>query len=253
MLIVIILFCGVVMGGLFFWSTRGLRQNTVGEYPYVKKRYLCDKKERNFFRYLVRAVSQEYLVLTKVRYADLMVPDESVAGRQKREAIDKIVSRRADFVLVDRATTEVRLVIELFDERISSAKRIQQALFVDKLFKAISVPLVRIRVSDTYHINELKRAISDAEKRYVSLSSASSSGRSSNAHYNDLATGRRKKRNSSSRHNTSRLPARRESSLSKSLAKEKALPADTGNPEWDTMLEKLPESVSDRPSRINLG
>jgi len=151
-------------GGVMLLQQKGRQQDD--HLPFSKRRYLCNKVERNFFRYLVKSVSGDYLVLTKVRLADLMVIDAQLNDRKKMEAYEKIASRKADFVLVDRATTEIRMVIELFNGRINNTKRVQQGIFLDRLFSEVSIPLLRIRISENYHINDLKRAIMDAESMY---------------------------------------------------------------------------------------
>jgi len=213
--------------------------------PFEKRRYLCNKDERNFFRYLVRSVSRDYLVLTKVRLADLMVVDASLTDRKKIEAYEKIASRKADFVLVDRATTEIRVVIELFNGRINNAKRVQQGLFIDRLFDEVRIPLLRIRLSENYHINDLKRAIWDAENMYQAVSQETLVYQDVGERQNASA-----QRSALQRQSRSRPASLAERQSSRALNAPESNSMDRLS---DRAMEKLPaNTVGERPSRIKV-
>ena len=125
------------IAGLYIWNGRVRAAQEASEFPYVKRRYLCNRDERNFFRYLVKAVSRDYMILTKVRDGFNCRREWS---QRKKVVVWKNSHVTSGFCVVDRATTEVAAVIELFDDRGSNVKQVQQVPFLDKLFSRFWYP-----------------------------------------------------------------------------------------------------------------
>ena len=162
---VIVLCCLLVVIGCIVVS-RKREDKQVMEFPYQKRHYLCTRNERKFFRYLTSAVARNYLILTKVRLGDIVVVSGVADRKNKLDAYDRISQRNVDFVLVDKATTEIKLVIDLFDDHINPINKIQQAVFIDKLCERAELPLLRVRYSDNYSIPDLRKSIEQAVSRY---------------------------------------------------------------------------------------
>ena len=129
------------------------------EFPYVRRRYLCHRAERNFYRYLMAAVGQDFLVLPKVRLGNVIAVKSALKQKKKLAAYDRIARGFIDFVLVDKANTTIKCAIELVIDEEQTVASMRQALFYDQVFKAADLPLLRFRFNDNYAIKDIRKAI----------------------------------------------------------------------------------------------
>ncbi len=205
-LVGMIVLVGLSAIGIYVWNERVRVAQRADEFPYIKRKYLCNRDERTFFRYLVKAISRDYLILTKVRMADILTVDRALTDKKRFEFFEKIAPRHVDFVLVDRATTEIKMVVDLFNDRVSNTKLVQKAIFMDKLFQAAGIPLMRFRLSENYSIADLKKAISDAEQRVTGQSEVPTyAAPSLRAHAREMSAAAGTSGNSGSRRRARRL------------------------------------------------
>lgn len=140
-------------GDAFQWG------KTKEDYPFHKRSYLCDPNERRFLGALVMAVGDEYLIMTKVRVADLMLLSKQLDEKAKKNAYDKVSRDHVDFVLCRKHNTEVVCAIDLFDRSNLSIDSARRARFLDDLFKNAQLPFVRFGHKQKYRPMELKKAI----------------------------------------------------------------------------------------------
>lgn len=129
------------------------------EFPFHKRSHLCDPNERRFLGALVMAVGNEYLIMTKVRIADLMVLSKQLDEKGKKNAYDKVSREHVDFVLCRKHNTEVVCAIDLIDRTSLNMERARRAKFLDELFKNAGLPFVRFGHKEKYRPMELKTAI----------------------------------------------------------------------------------------------
>ena len=92
-----------------------------------------------------------------VRIADLLRVEKN--AKNKRAWINKILAKHIDFVLCERDSLQPLLCIELDDSSHQRPERIERDKFVDAAFDAAKLPLIRIPVSDTYPLSELRNVI----------------------------------------------------------------------------------------------
>lgn len=131
---------------------------------YEARPYLFTKTEWRFAQSLCTAIGTDYLLMGKVRIADLL----SVERQQKFDRSSwmrqfaKISSKHVDYVLIDPATGKVACCLELDDASHQRADRIQRDVFVNGAFKEAGVPLLRIPTSKHYDVEVLRQRIRSA-------------------------------------------------------------------------------------------
>lgn len=109
--------------------------------------------EADFFGALREATDGRWLVMSKVRLADLVHPP---GGREWQAAWNKISRKHVDFVLCDPATVQPLVVIELDDRSRRRADRVERDAFVDRVFADANLPLLHVPVRRAYDPRALR-------------------------------------------------------------------------------------------------
>lgn len=105
------------------------------------RRYLLTRNESAFFRVLVSVLDDRCLVSCKVRLADIITCSE---GAWRLGNANRIAQKHVDFVISDASTSRIRAAIELDDRSHQAPKRRQRDAFVNSLFRAMRIQLIRI-------------------------------------------------------------------------------------------------------------
>lgn len=114
-----------------------------GKPPYERAKLLTGREAAFYPALRDFAARRGYLLLLKVRMADLV---------QVRKGFDhrtgwffKVASKHADFVLCAWDSLEVAAVVELDDPSHDRPDRIRRDSFVDAAYKAAGIPIVHVR------------------------------------------------------------------------------------------------------------
>lgn len=134
------------------------QEETVEEYPYQKRLYLMTKAERSFYGILVSCCSEQHLIFSKVRLADLISVKSGT--HSWRSYFNKIQSKHVDFLIVSKNSISPLLVIELDDSSHQRPDRIKRDLFMDEALRAAGIPILRVKTSKSYSLNEISDKIS---------------------------------------------------------------------------------------------
>ena len=121
--------------------------------------------EQKFYLVLNSALGEEYIIFSKVRCADLISPRSGLANIEKKVAFNRVVGKHLDFVLCDRASFRVCLIIELDDSSHLEEKRKERDRFLDSAIKGAGLALYRYRVQRDYSEPELKNRLLGAIKK----------------------------------------------------------------------------------------
>lgn len=130
-------------------TTRRRRQDNL---PYVSRGVLLTNGELAFYRSLRAATSGHYLLLFKVRVADLI---KCPADDWQNGFGHMIARHHIDFVLCDRQTTEIKAAIELDDKSHLRLSRKRRDQFLTRAFIAAHIPLLRFRAAARYDVKEI--------------------------------------------------------------------------------------------------
>lgn len=127
--------------------------------PYCKKD-LLSPAELNFFRVLSQVIGDEFLIIFKVRLADIM---SVLPGTKERQtAQNKINCKHVDFLVCNKTDLSAKFAIELDDKSHSLPSRMDRDDFLNEAFDAAGIPLVRIPVKRSYSTDELTAIIAES-------------------------------------------------------------------------------------------
>lgn len=132
------------------------------EMPYQVRGPLFTPAESAFYGALSQAISKDQQVLGKVRVADVLEP---VSGRSRSEwqgAFNRISAKHFDFVICDRATSNIQAVVELHDKSHQQASRAQRDQFLRKACQSAGLTLLEFRAKATYSIPTLQSALAES-------------------------------------------------------------------------------------------
>lgn len=115
--------------------------------------HLLTPAELAFHSVLEPLVRSSCAISTKVRLADLF---SVTPGRGQQAAFNRISRKHIDFVLTEPATSRILCAIELDDSSHSRPDRIERDDFVNELFAAHGMPLLRVPFAWTYNVPGLR-------------------------------------------------------------------------------------------------
>lgn len=114
---------------------------------------LMTPAELAFFAVLEPIVRSSSMISSKVRLADLFDVRQE---RGQQAAFNKISSKHIDFVLTELGSSRILCGIELDDSSHNRPDRIERDNFVNELFVANHLPLIRVPVAWTYYPQALR-------------------------------------------------------------------------------------------------
>lgn len=114
---------------------------------YQNRLTLLSRGEAAFFGPLSRALGSRFLIMCKVRLADVITCTD---GEWRRGLGRAIAQKHLDFVLCDRTTTRFVLAIELDDRTHERPDRRRRDYFVNQVLAQTGVRLIRFRARSRY-------------------------------------------------------------------------------------------------------
>jgi hypothetical protein len=130
-----------------------------GAFPYERIERLFSPAERSFLGVLEEVIGKEYVVLGKVRLADIIRPRKGLSNSERTSAQNRINSKHVDFVVCDLRTRAVVGIIELDDSSHQRASRQRRDEFLDKALAAADVPVAHVAAQKAYRPAELRSQI----------------------------------------------------------------------------------------------
>jgi hypothetical protein len=122
--------------------------------PYRIRDDFLSPAERSFYHMLHAAVGDWAVICPKVSLGDLFFA-KSGDHKANTSYRNRIARKHVDFLLCDSQDMEPLLGIELDDASHSRAARQQRDSFVDQVFAAAELPLLRQPVQSTYDVHDL--------------------------------------------------------------------------------------------------
>lgn len=142
------------------------------ELPYTSRITLLSRGETAFFGPLQSAVGGDFLIMSKVRLADMV----TCSQRDWRSGFGGAISQKhLDFVLCDPKTTRFVLAVELDDRTHEAEHRKRRDRFLDQVLAIVGIRLLRIRARSSYSVPVLRKILHSALKRPLSAPSSPAS------------------------------------------------------------------------------
>lgn len=128
-------------------------------HPYRKVDLFLSNAERSFYGVLEQAVAGNHLVFSKVRVADVLIPESNSNRSEWQKAFNFISSKHFDFVVCKPDDCSVQLAIELDDSSHGLEKTQERDSFIEKVCESADLPLLRIKASNAYVVSTIREAI----------------------------------------------------------------------------------------------
>jgi hypothetical protein len=135
---------GVIL--LLIWVIRRLLRPTVHVEPVET---LLTAAEQKFYQALDAAIDGRFLILSKVRIADLFIVT-SASRSARHRVFCSIACKHVDFVLAEAQNLRPVAAIELDDSSHQRADRLLRDQLLDELFEKAAFPLLRFRTAAKY-------------------------------------------------------------------------------------------------------
>ena len=129
---------------------------------YKKRKNVMNPSERMFYLILRNALSNKFIVLSKVRIEDFIdVRSLSEIWKDKQSLRGKIKSRHVDFLICDLLTTEPLCAIELDGYSHENFIRKMRDEFIDGLYKYVDLPVRHVKVGSDFanEVEEIKNIL----------------------------------------------------------------------------------------------
>src|SRR6056297_3781848 len=128
--------------------------------PYQKKKYFLSKAENNFYKVLRTSLKDtEYYISIKAKLIDFI----TVTNHPERQKFfNKIKSKHVDFLICNNDMYfNPILAVELDDKSHDTGIRKERDEFVDAVFRNARLPIIHIKASNSYSLNEIRKEISE--------------------------------------------------------------------------------------------
>jgi Protein of unknown function (DUF2726) len=127
--------------------------------PYQRKESFLTPAQIAYFKVLRVIFADKYMIFARVNVLDLC---DVLDRPQNQEAFDKIDRKQVDFVLCHPRTLKPMVAIELEDASQDLADRGTRDKFLDEVFRAIGMKLVRPRFRHSYSVAEVTQTVEAA-------------------------------------------------------------------------------------------
>jgi len=138
--------------------------------PYRLRDDFLSPAELSFYKVLSAIVGKHFVILTKVRLADIFFvtrPNENFAY------FNKIAQRHVDYLLCDPNRMKPLVGIELDDTSHQKKNRQQRDKFVEQVFQTANLPLLRFPAQRAYNTKEISAQIASVLKDKTTSASSS--------------------------------------------------------------------------------
>jgi hypothetical protein len=148
---------------------RSKKKTAAETLPYRVRDDFLSPAEFSFYKVLSSLGGTRLTVQSKVRLADIFFvarPNENIAF------FNRIAQRHLDFLVCDARTMKPLLGIELDDSSHQRNDRQERDEFVEKVFQAAGLPLLRVPVQREYNSREIGAQIAPLLKDKVAIPAA---------------------------------------------------------------------------------
>ncbi len=126
---------------------------------YRLRKSFLSPAERSFYGVLCSAVAGEYVVLAKVRVADVITPNRTNDRSKWQTAFNRINAKHFDFVLCDPKSMSVERVVELNDKSHRSSKRAERDDLLRAACESAGLTLTEVAARNSYSIKDIRNRL----------------------------------------------------------------------------------------------
>ncbi|MGJ8693813.1 MAG: DUF2726 domain-containing protein [Thalassotalea sp.] len=127
-------------------------------FPFDKKNTVFTAAEKNFQVLLEQALGPKFRVLNRVKLSDIISIRNGVSQKTSQVALKNANNKYLDFAICDRETMKLCGTLDLVDTN-GKGYKVKKDWFVSGALEAASIPHVRIKVKNTYTLEEIRACI----------------------------------------------------------------------------------------------
>ena len=127
------------------------------QYNYKRKEFIITRAEHECFDALMTAIGNDYFVFPQIHLSSIL--DHKIAGQYWKASFGHINQKSVDFILCDKKYLSPKLAIELDDISHKAVKRIWRDTEVERIFKDVELPLLRLENHGSFNSKELAEKI----------------------------------------------------------------------------------------------
>ena len=124
---------------------------------YTLKPSVFTPAELTFFKVLEGILPEGVKVWPKVRWIDFL--NIRLRGDGRQAALNRVVAKHVDFLLVDAETARPLLVIELDDQSRDRKDRQERDRFLEAVMEHVGLPLAWVQVRKRYNPEEIRTLV----------------------------------------------------------------------------------------------
>ena len=128
---------------------------------YRRGRFLS-ANEKSFLLALDAALGEGYRVFAQVRLAELVEVEAKGGNARRRAALNKVFGKSVDFLVCRAGSFDPILAIEVDDRSHLLAARRERDALVDRVFREIGLPLLRVKARREYLASDLRERLAEA-------------------------------------------------------------------------------------------
>lgn len=133
---------------------------------YLTKRLILSPTEQKFYEVLSQGLGSQFMILMKVRVADVLQPGNAVSKSEWTSAFNRIESKHFDFLLCSQNSYEIIAAIELDDNSHQLRNRIKRDKFLNSACESANFALIRVTARQVYSVQEIKSAVLNSLRDY---------------------------------------------------------------------------------------
>jgi len=156
---VVVLVVVFIVLALFRGNVGAKPETTATGSDYELKTSLFSPAERSFFGVLESVLPDGVGVLSMVRLGDVFKTRKGLSHSRRTSATNRINRKHVDFLLVRKSDLAPLAGLELDDSSHESEERKRRDNFVDDLFRACNLPLLRVQAQAAYNLAEIRAKI----------------------------------------------------------------------------------------------
>lgn len=131
---------------------------------YQLRQTFFSSTEATFYRALQAALVEQFVVLAKVRVADVLKPQKNLNRSEWQRAFNKISAKHFDFVLCDKASLKIIAVVELHQSSRDRSDRSKPDDFLSQAVASAGLPRIRFTAATAYLPEVIQSTVAQALK-----------------------------------------------------------------------------------------
>ncbi len=139
----------------FGWESPSEKKIT---YPYKVSQHFLTPSEHSFFLVARKVLGDQYMICPQVALSAIFF----ITGRYFRVPFQRISQKRIDFLVCDAVTMKSLFGIELDDSSHKKAERTERDDFINNVFQAAGLPLLRVPAKNSYNTEDLQNLFRSA-------------------------------------------------------------------------------------------